>query len=151
MLSLASSVRIWLCLRPADMRQSFDGLAAMTRQVLLQDPLASGHLFVFVSRRADRLKALWWGGDGYALFYKRLERGTFRLPVGGHGLPSGEGEAVVLSPAELAMLLEGIELPAGRSPLRRQSFGASATSAGEGLAGTRRRKRLTVKNNRYFH
>jgi transposase len=115
-LSLSPAVRIWLCLKPADMRRSFDGLAAMTRQVLLQDPIASGHLFVFVSRRADRLKALWWDRDGYALYAKRLERGTFRLPA-------GEGDAVVLSPAQLAMLLEGIE-----------------------LAGARRRKRLMANN-----
>lgn len=116
MLSLSPAVRIWLCLRPTDMRKSFDGLAAMTRQVLLKDPIASGHLFVFVSRRADRLKALWWDGDGYALYAKRLERGTFRLPA-------GAGEAAQLSPAELAMLLEGIE-----------------------LSGARRRKRLTAIN-----
>jgi transposase len=103
MLSLSPSVRIWLCLRPADMRRSFDGLAAMTRQVLLQDPIASGHLFVFVSRRADRLKILWWDRDGYALYAKRLERGTFRLPV-------AQGDSVALSGAELAMLLEGLEL-----------------------------------------
>jgi transposase len=81
MLSLLPTVRIWLCLRPADMRKSFDGLAAMTRQILLQDPIASGHLFVFVSRRADRIKVLWWDRDGYALLSKRLERGTFRLPA----------------------------------------------------------------------
>jgi transposase len=123
MLSLSPAVRIWVCLRPTDMRKSFDGLAAMTRQVLLQDPIASGHLFVFVSRRADRLKALWWDRDGYALYAKRLERGTFRLPAG-----EGEGEAVALSPAELAMLLEGIE-----------------------PAGARRRKRLMAINIQKMH
>ena len=116
MLSLPPSVHIWLCLRPADMRKSFDGLAAMTRQVLLQDPIASGHLFVFISRRADRLKVLWWDRDGYVLYAKRLERGTFRLPT-------QEGDSVTLSGAELAMLLEGIE-----------------------LSGTRRRKRITLNN-----
>jgi transposase len=112
MLSLAPAVRIWLCLRPADMRKSFDGLAAMTRQVLSQDPIASGHLFVFVSRRADRLKILWWDRDGYALYAKRLERGTFRLPA-------AAGDSVVLTGAELAMLLEGIELAGAR---RRERF-----------------------------
>jgi transposase len=106
MLSLLPTVRIWLCLRPADMRKSFDGLAAMTRQILLQDPIASGHLFVFVSRRADRIKVLWWDRDGYALLSKRLERGTFRLPA-------AQGDSVALSGAELAMLLEGIELVVG--------------------------------------
>ena len=121
MLSLTGAVQIWVCLRPTDMRKSFDGLAAMTRQVLLQDPIASGHLFVFVSRRADRLKVLWWDRDGYALYAKRLEQGTFRLPA-------GEGDAVVLSPAELAMLLEGIE-----------------------LAPARRRKRLIINNHTNIH
>ena len=105
MLSLPGAVCIWLCTRPTDMRKSFDGLAALTRQVLLQDPLAGGHLFVFVSRRADRLKILYWDRDGYVLWCKRLERGTFRLPA-------AAGDSVALSPAELAMLLEGIE-PAG--------------------------------------
>jgi transposase len=121
MLSLSPGVRIWLCLAPTDMRRGFDGLAALTRQVLAQDPLAAGHLFVFVSRRADRLKALWWEGDGYALFYKRLERGTFRLPA-------VAGDSVVLSPAQLAMLLEGID-----------------------PAGARRRKRLTLNNFNHIH
>ena len=116
MLSLSPAMRIWLCLRPADMRKSFDGLAALTRQVLLQDPIASGHLFVFVSRRADRLKIFWWDRDGYALYAKRLERGTFRLPA-------AAGDSVTLTGAELAMLLEGIE-----------------------LAGARRRRRLIIRN-----
>ena len=119
MLSLPSSMRIWLCLRPADMRRSFDGLAALTRQVLLQDPMAGGHLFVFVSRRADRLKILWWDGDGYALYAKRLERGAFHLPA-------AQGESVTLSAAQLAMLLEGIELDGAR---RRKRFSVSAESA----------------------
>ena len=114
MLTLSPSVRIWLCLRPADMRKSFDGLAALTRQVLLQDPLASGHLFVFVSRRADRLKILWWERDGYALYAKRLEQGTFRLPA-------AQGDSVALSGAELAMLLEGLEWSGLR---RRKRMGA---------------------------
>jgi transposase len=101
-LSLPPSIRIWLCTTPTDMRKSFDTLAALVRQALGQDPLLGG-LFVCVGRRADRLKVLYWDRDGYALWAKRLERGTFRLPV-------AEGQSVVLSGAELAMLLEGIEL-----------------------------------------
>jgi len=112
MLSLPSAVRIFLCLRPTDMRKSFDGLAAMVRQVLEADPL-SGHLFVFIGRRADRMKILYWDRDGLALWAKRLERGTFHPPP-------GEGESVALSAAELALLLEGIEL-AGAA--RRKRFG----------------------------
>jgi len=101
-LSLPSAVRIWLCTQPTDMRKSFDTLAALVRQGLGQDPL-SGSLFVFVGRRADRLKILYWDRDGYALWAKRLERGTFRLPA-------ATDAGVVLTGAELAMLLEGIEL-----------------------------------------
>ena len=102
MLSLPPSVRIWLCTTPTDMRKSFDTLAALVRQGLGQDPLLGG-LFVFVGRRADRMKILYWDRDGYALWAKRLEQGTFRLP-------SAEAGSVTLSGAELAMLLEGIEL-----------------------------------------
>ena len=102
MLSLPPSVRIWLCTQPTDMRKSFDTLAALVRQALGEDPLGGG-LFVFVGRRADRMKILYWDRDGYALWAKRLERGTFRLP-------SAEAGSVALTGAELAMLLEGIEL-----------------------------------------
>jgi transposase len=94
---------------PTDMRKSFDSLAGLVEQQLGQDPLA-GDLFVFRSRRGDRLKLLYWDGDGLAIWYKRLEEGTFvfptpdpqRLPIGEHGL--------VIRPAELAMLLDGIDL-----------------------------------------
>jgi transposase len=109
MLTLALPSRIFVCTAPADMRKSFDGLAALVQQHLDGDPL-SGDLFVFRSRRGDRVKLLYWNDDGYALWYKRLEEGTFPWPsadgnrttVGAHGL--------VLRPAELAMLLDGIEL-----------------------------------------
>jgi transposase len=109
MLTLALPNRVFICTQPADMRKSFDGLAALVQQHLGCDPL-SGDLFVFRSKRGDRVKLLWWNDDGYALWYKRLEEGTFpwpnadgtRTPVGTHGL--------TLRPAELAMLLDGIEL-----------------------------------------
>ena len=79
MLRLPASVRVYLCLLPVDMRRSFDGLASMAEQVVGQDPL-SGHLFVFRGRRGDRVKVLYWDRDGYALWYKRLEKGVFRFP-----------------------------------------------------------------------
>jgi transposase len=109
MLTLALPSRIFVCTEPADMRRSFDGLAALVQQYLDCDPL-SGDLFVFRSKRGDRVKLLYWNDDGYALWYKRLEEGTFPWPtrdgkrtvVGAHGL--------ILRPAELAMLLDGIEL-----------------------------------------
>ena len=74
MLSLSELVRIYVCLAPTDMRKSFDSLAAVVREWLGYDPL-SGHLFVFRSRRGDRVKLLWWDRDGLTLYYRRLEKG----------------------------------------------------------------------------
>lgn len=98
------AVRIYLCTTPADMRKGFDSLAALVREHLGHDPL-SGHLFLFVGRDRDRIKILHWDHDGYALWYKRLEEGTFRLPSA-----KSAGAGVELKASELAMLLEGIDL-----------------------------------------
>ena len=101
------SNRVFLSTAPADMRKGFDSLAALVREYLGYDPL-SGHLFLFVSRSRDRIKILYWDSDGYALWYKRLEEGTFRLPA---KPAAGVGRAgVELRASELAMLLEGIDL-----------------------------------------
>ncbi len=78
MLTFAPNVRIYLHARPTDMRKSFDGLCALVRGVFQADPL-DGSLFLFVNRRGDRIKAMWWDRDGLALFYKRLESGTFEM------------------------------------------------------------------------
>jgi len=102
---LPSSVRVFVCLTPADMRRSLDGLAALTREILGEDPL-SGHLFVYFNRRRDRVKVLLWDRSGLALFYKRLEKGTFRLS----SLEGGGSARAEIDPAELALILEGIEL-----------------------------------------
>jgi transposase len=102
MLSLPSTMRVMLCTQPADMRRSFDSLAAMVEGVLRENPLA-GHLFVFVNRDRDRVKVLWWDRDGYAIWYKRLEEGTFRWPA-------SDAARLELTPAELAMILGGIDL-----------------------------------------
>ena len=99
-----SGLHIWLAAAPADMRWGFDRLADLARTVTGQDPL-SGHLFLFRSRNGDRLKALLWEQDGYALWYKRLEEGTFRFPK----VPEGT-TSLAIKPSELAMLLEGIDL-----------------------------------------
>ena len=77
-LDRATSTRIWLCTGPTDMRRGFDRLAEQAQQVTRQDPHA-GHLFLFRSRGGDRLKLLHWDNDGYVLWYKRLEAGTFKL------------------------------------------------------------------------
>ena len=106
-------VRVYLCTSPTDMRKGFDTLAALVRDGLGHDPL-SGHLFLFVGRRRDRLKLLYWDRDGLALWYKRLEKGTFRLPA-----TKPETTSVELKASELAMLLEGIDL---RSTKRRARF-----------------------------
>ncbi len=96
---------IYIATEPVDMRKSFDGLAAIVKNHFQHDPL-TGHLFVFINRSADRIKVLYFDNDGYALWYKRLEAGRFRLPVA----IIGEGQRVVLiSTAQLAMILEGIE------------------------------------------
>ncbi len=107
----AAPTRIWLCLAPADMRCSFDRLADLAASVTGQDPLG-GHLFLFRSRGGDRLKALYWDKDGYALWYKRLEEGTFKFPrPDASDASRGQGQgSVELRASELAMLLDGIDL-----------------------------------------
>jgi transposase len=96
---------IYVATSPVDMRKSFDGLAAIVKHGFQKNPL-DGTFFVFINRSADRLKILYWDQDGYALWYKRLEAGRFRLPVA----IMGNGEPVALvSAAQLAMILEGIE------------------------------------------
>ncbi len=103
-LDRASGLRIWLATQPADMRCGFDRLSELARSVMRQDPL-SGHLFVFRSRGGDRLKILYWDRDGLAVWYKRLEEGTFKLP---RVEPSTA--SVELRASELAMMLDGIDL-----------------------------------------
>jgi len=95
------SSRVWLAAGVTDLRKGFDGLAAIVKTTLAEDPY-SGHLFAFRGRRGDRLKLLWWDGDGLCLFAKRLERGKFVWPRATSGV-------VLLSPAQLAMLVEGID------------------------------------------
>ena len=105
MLSLSPAIRIFLCAEPADLRKSFDGLSALVRQALGDDPL-SGHWFVFRNRTGDRLKILAWEGDGWCLWYKRLEQGVFRFPAAASDGPP----RVEVRAAELAMLLDGVVL-----------------------------------------
>jgi transposase len=104
MLSLPSNVRIYLCATPTDMRKSFDGLGGLVQSVF-QRNLLDGHLFLFLNRRRDRIKILYWDRDGLALWYKRLEAGTFETP------PVATGQAQVeLDATQLALLLNGISL-----------------------------------------
>jgi len=104
MLTFAPNVRIYLHARPTDMRKSFDGLCVLVRGVFRADPL-DGSLFLFVNRRGDRIKAMWWDRDGLALFYKRLESGSFEMLRG-----EGEAATVEIDATQLAMLLSGVPL-----------------------------------------
>ena len=113
--------KICLCTSPTDMRKGFDTLAALVKEFLGRDPL-SGHLFLFVGRGKDRLKILYWDADGFALWYKRLEEGTFRLPR-----VSADDASVELKASELAMMLEGIDL---KSIKRSKRFERAAWTAG---------------------
>jgi transposase len=107
MIGLPSGTRIWLAAGLTDMRRGFDGLAALAQSALGQEPF-SGHVFVFRGRRGDIIKLLWWDGQGLCLFAKRLEKGRFIWP-------QAESGSVSLTPAQLSMLLEGIDW---RMPVR---------------------------------
>ncbi len=105
MIHLPASVRVYLCLTPCDMRRSFDGLHALVREYLELDAFA-GHLFVFASRRRDRVKILYWDRDGFATWSKRLEEGTYAVPFG----DGGAERRREITAQELAALLSGIDL-----------------------------------------
>lgn len=110
MISVPAGVRIHLALGPTDMRKGFDGLALLVQEVLKQDPF-SGHLFLFRGKRADRVKLLYYDQNGLCLFAKRLDQGRFTWP----GTADAPGGVVTLTPAQLSMLLEGLEW---RAPVR---------------------------------
>jgi len=105
MIHLPASVRVYLCLAPCDMRKSFDSLHALVRDHLELDPFA-GHLFVFTSRRRDRVKILYWDRDGFALWSKRLEEGTFAVPLD----DDARERRREITAQELGALLSGIDL-----------------------------------------
>lgn len=110
---IPARMAIYVATERLDLRRSFDGLAGVVREVLREDPL-SGALFMFFNKTADRVKILWWDRTGFCLLYKRLERGTFRVP---QGLDSG-ATSVPIEAAEMARILEGIQLPPTRQRFR---------------------------------
>ena len=113
MLSAAPAPAIFLHTDATDMRKSFTGLCGLVRSVFNDDP-ADGSLFLFVNKRRDRIKALWWDGDGFVLWYKRLEQGTFEIA------PASVGEKRVrIDATQLAMILGGVRLESAR---RRKRF-----------------------------
>lgn len=121
MLSLPVPVKIFVHTSATDMRKSFDGLSAVVSNFMDEDPL-SGHMFLFINRRGDRVKLLYWSGDGYALWYKRLERGTFEMPVRVQG-GSDTTPRMEISASQMSLLLDGIELTSARRR-KRYSLGS---------------------------
>lgn len=112
-------LRYWLYTAPADMRKGFDGLSGLVRDQLKQDPLA-GDVFIFISRSRANIKILYWDGDGFALYCKRLERGRFDHPTSG-------AAGRELRRDELAMLLEGVRLVEVRRKVRYRAQPQHAT------------------------
>ena len=118
MITLTGSLRVFVCTQPADMRRSFDGLCGMARDLMKQDPL-TGHLFLFRNRNRDRLKVLYWDRDGLAIWYKRLEKGTWQFPTDMKSESENTGASAEISREELSLLLDGIDL---RSVERRRRY-----------------------------
>jgi hypothetical protein len=128
MIGLVHGLKIFICTEPTDMRRGFDGLSGMADRLMQQDPL-SGHLLVFRNRGRDRLKILYWDRDGLAIWYKRLEKGTFQFPTdlkpseamaraSSDVIPS-KPVSVEITASELSLLLGGIDL---RTAHRRKRF-----------------------------
>jgi transposase len=108
---ISHQLRIFLCTEPADMRKNINGLSGLVRKSMTLDPL-SGHLFVFRNQRGDRLKVLYWDSDGFAIWYKMLQRGTFRFP----DLTNYSSAGLEIDHSTLRLILDGIDL----STIRRQ-------------------------------
>lgn len=114
MLSWPPTMRIFLAAESTDMRKGFDSLASLVESSMTLDPV-SGHLFVFRSRRGDRIKILWWDRDGYCLWYKRLEKGSFRFPA---STSINYSKGVEVKAAALMMILDGVDLGSVRRQRR---------------------------------
>lgn len=108
MLNFSHQTRVFLFLHPVDMRKSFRGLCMLAESVLQQDP-ACGHLFVFINRRKDRLKLLGWDGQGFWIYYKRLESGTFQTLPG-----ADEQQQLEIDVTQLMLIINGIDLSSAK-------------------------------------
>jgi transposase len=104
MLTLPPSTRVYVATHPADMRRSFDALLAIVRDFLGHEDPFTGHLFVFRNKRGDRLKVMWWDRDGLAIFYKRLEVGTFAFPAA-----TADTRQIEMTAADLQLIPQGID------------------------------------------
>ena len=102
MITLPAGCRIYLALEPINMHASFDKLALLVEEVIQQSPL-NGHLFVFRNRQRDKLKALFWDRNGFSIFYRRLEKGRFKIP-------KMKNDCVELSQEDVKLLLDGIDI-----------------------------------------
>jgi transposase len=111
MITLPTSVRVYLAAEPVDLRRGHDGLVAIVRSTWRLNPF-DGHLFVFLGRRLDRVKILVWDRNGFVLYYKRLSQGRFRMPR----VPA-EATRIELDATTLAMLLDGIDTKYVRRPV----------------------------------
>ena len=116
MIALSPQIRVFLYRLPTDMRKSFHGLVALTESAMRQDPL-SGSLFVFLNRRRDRLKILYWGQTGFCIWYQQLEKGTYQLPEE----PREEQVSLEVTRSQLSLILDGIDLSSARQRRRFQS------------------------------
>ena len=116
MIAMPPQIRVFIYRPPTDMRKSFNGLVALTEAKLKQTP-TSGDLFVFVNRRRDRIKLLYWGGTGFCIWYQQLQTGTFQLPC--HDLPP-EQDTLEVTRSQLSLILDGIDLSSARQRTRFQ-------------------------------
>jgi transposase len=114
MIHLHHPVRVFFHTPPTDLRKGFDALAGLVTTAFVQDPTC-GHLFLFVNRRRDRLKILYWDRDGLAIWYKRLESGSFEIPTA-----SVEALSIEMTPTQLSLILSGIDLRSARQRKRYQ-------------------------------
>lgn len=116
MLTLPTSLRVFAKTGPTDMRRSFEGLVGLVERELGQQ-VESGHLFLFFNRRGDRVKVLWFAGDGLVIWYRRLESGTFEVPRAARSVRddgSAPPAGIEIRLSELALILEGIDLASVR-------------------------------------
>lgn len=117
MLNFSHQTRVFLCTQPVDLRKSFRGLRLLAESLLQQDP-ASGHWFVFLNRRADRMKLLGWDGRGFWIWYMHLEAGTFQSPVAAH-----DGGHLEIDVTQLSLIINGIDLRTAKRRTRYQRAG----------------------------
>lgn len=144
MLSISRTTRVFLATEPTDMRKGFDGLFAIVENMISEDPF-SGHLFVFRNQRRDRLKVLWWDRDGLAVFYKRLERGSYQFPTdadsrnANRSKSTGNSQRCEIRAEELTQLVAELEL--GKEDSVSTDDGSDDSTAQESDDSSKKKKR----------